>query len=84
MDYARLRKIGGYCGIAAMVIYVLCTLVAAVQFPVHFSPFQNWISDLGSYEKNPSGAIVYNVGAGIAGLLLIPFFIGLAAWYYIA
>jgi hypothetical protein len=82
--YAKIRKLGGYCGIAAMLIYVLCTLAAAFLYPVHYNPFDNWISDLGSYEKNPSGAIVYNVGAGVAGLLLVPFFIGLASWYYLA
>jgi hypothetical membrane protein len=80
-DYAKIRKLGGYCGIAAIAVYVLCTLAAAFQFPVHFNPFDNWISDLGSYEKNPSGAIIYNVGAGLAGLLLVPFFISLMAWY---
>jgi hypothetical protein len=60
---------------------VLCTLVAAYQFPVHYNPFDNWISDLGSYEKNPTGAIICNAGAGVAGLLLIPLFISLMAWY---
>jgi hypothetical membrane protein len=80
-DYSKIRKLGGYCGIAAITIYVLCTLAAAFQFPVHFNPFDNWISDLGSYGKNPSGAIIYNVGAGITGLLLMPFFVSMMAWY---
>jgi hypothetical membrane protein len=83
-DYAKIRRLGGYCGIAAMVIYILCTLAAAFQFPVHFNPFDNWISDLGNYEKNPSGAIIYNVGAGITGLLLMPFFVSIMAWYKLA
>jgi hypothetical membrane protein len=80
-DYEKIKKVGGYCGIAAMVIYVLCTLAAAFQFPVHYNPFDNWISDLGSYEKNPSGALIYDVGAGVAGLLLVPLFISFMAWY---
>jgi hypothetical membrane protein len=83
-DYTKIRKLGGYSGIAAIVVYVLCTLAAAYQYPVHFNPFDNWISDLGSYEKNPSGAIIYNVGAGLAGLLLVPFFMSLMAWYKLA
>jgi len=82
--YPKIRMLGGYCGIAAMAIYVLCTLAAAFLFPVQFNPFDNWISDLGSYEKNPPGAIIYNVGAGLAGLLLVPFFISLMAWYKLA
>jgi hypothetical membrane protein len=80
-DYGKIRKLGGYCGIAAMVIYVLCALAAAFQFPVHYNPFANWISDLGSYEKNPSGAVIYDVGAGVAGILLMPLFVSLMAWY---
>ncbi len=80
-DYEKIKKFGGYCGIAAIVIYVLCTLAAAFQFPVQYNPFDNWISDLGSYEKNPSGALIYDVGAGVAGLLLVPLFISLMAWY---
>jgi hypothetical membrane protein len=63
---------------------VLCSLAAILQYPGSYNPLDNWISDMGSYEKNPSGAIIYNVGAGIAGLLLFPFFIGLASWYYLA
>ncbi|HEY3272453.1 MAG TPA: DUF998 domain-containing protein [Methanocella sp.] len=83
-DYSKIRKLGGYCGIAAIAVYVLCTLAAAFQYPVQFSPLTNWISDLGSYAKNPSGAIIYNVGAGLAGILLVPFFISIMAWYKLA
>ena len=84
MDHAQIRKVGGYCGLAAIAVYVLCTFVAAALFPARYSPFDHWISDMGSYALNPSGAIVYNVGAGIAGLLLMPFFVSLASWYYLA
>jgi hypothetical membrane protein len=81
MDYGKIKRFGGYCGIVAMLIYVLCTLAAAFQFPVHYNPFDNWISDLGDYEKNPSGAIIYNVGSALTGLLLMPLFVSLMAWY---
>jgi len=81
MDYGKIQRFGGYCGIAAIAIYVLCSLAAAFQFPAHYSPFDNWISDLGSYAKNPAGAIVYNVGAGAAALLLVPLFLSLMAWH---
>ncbi len=82
LDHAKLRKLGGYCGIAAVAVYVLCSLVAFLQYPVSYNPFDNWISDLGNYDKNPSGALIFNAGSALAGLLLVPFFIGLAAWYY--
>lgn len=57
-------------------------MAAATQFPGPFSPTANWISHLGNYDLNPAGAILYNACAFITGLLLIPFFTGLAAWYY--
>jgi hypothetical protein len=81
IDYAKIRKLGGYCGIAALAIYVSCTLAAAFQYPAHYNPFANWISNLGNYEKNPSGALIYNSGAALAGLLLMPLFVSLMAWY---
>ena len=54
-----------------------------MQYPTQFNPVSNWISDMGNYDLNPSGAIIYNAGAFVAGLLLVPFFIGLASWYYV-
>jgi hypothetical membrane protein len=78
-----MRMIGGYSGIAAVIVYVLCSIVAALQYPTQFNPASNWISDMGNYDLNPSGAIIYNAGAFVTGLLLVPFFIGLASWYYV-
>ena len=82
VDYALLRRAGGYAGVAAVVTYVFGALAAATQYPGPFSPAVNWMSDLGSYDLNPSGALIYNACAFVAGFALVPFFAGLAAWYY--
>ncbi|MGA9140420.1 MAG: DUF998 domain-containing protein, partial [Methanocella sp.] len=58
-------------------------IVAALQYPTQFNPVNNWISDMGNYDKNPAGAIIFNACAFVAGLLLVPFFAGLASWYYV-
>ncbi len=79
-----MRKIGGYCGIAAIAVYLLGTIVAAIQYPEPFSPFTVLISNLGNYVGNPSGAIYYNGGAVIAGVLLALFFVSIGPWYDIA
>ncbi len=63
---------------------MLGTILAAIQLPSHFSPFDILISNLGNYAGNPSGAIYYNGGAVITGLLLVPFFVSVGPWYDIA
>ena len=84
LDRIQVLKIGGFFGLAAVVVYLLATFAAATQFPVPYSPFTNWISDLGDYGMNPQGAIIYNVGSAIAGILFVPFFFSLASWTNLA
>jgi hypothetical membrane protein len=45
-----------------------------------YSPMKNWLSDLGSVEFNPDGAIFYNIGIISTALFLIVFFVGLSVW----
>jgi hypothetical membrane protein len=45
-----------------------------------YSPMKNWLSDLGSVELNPDGAILYNIGIISTALFLIVFFLGLSVW----
>jgi hypothetical protein len=40
----------------------------------------NWLSDLGSYQLNPRGAIFYNLGIVVAGISMLLFFLGLSSW----
>lgn len=67
-------------GIVAVVAYLGCTLVSYLRFPGPFGPLDNWLSDLGNAELNPSGALVYNVGVTLTGVALLAFFGGLQRW----
>lgn len=60
--------------------YVLCTLAAYAWFPGSFSPARNWLSDLGDANQNPTGAIFYNLGIVLTGLLVLFFFLSLSLW----
>lgn len=60
--------------------YILCTLAAYAQFPARFSPAQNWLSDLGNTSQNPTGAIFYNLGVLLIGLLVLLFFLSISGW----
>ena len=67
-------------GIAAIVIYILFTVVAYFRYPGSYGPSSNWLSDLGNPLVNPSGAIYYNLGCILTGLELNIFYSGLSQW----
>ncbi len=58
--------------------YLAFTLLAFARFPQPYLPVQNWLSDLGSGELNPDGAVFYNTGIILTGLLVALFFLGLS------
>ena len=62
------------------VSYLLLAFLSLAYFPAAFSPMRNWLSDLGSYQLNPRGAIYYNLGIIVAGISMLPFFLGLSPW----
>ena len=64
-------------GISAIVIFWLCTLISVLLFPGNYNPTKNWMSNLGNSNYNPNGAIFFNIGCIITGILLFPFYIGL-------
>ncbi len=68
-------------GVAAILIFWGFTIISLTYFPGGYNPFVNWMSDLGSSKLNPRGAIFFNVGCIISGIILFPFFIGLYEWY---
>jgi hypothetical protein len=63
-----------------VISYSLFTFFSLMIFPASYSPMSNWLSDLGNYQLNPRGAILYNVGIVVAGISLLPFFLGLSSW----
>lgn len=66
--------------IVAALCYVAFALLAFSQYPGAYSPLRNWLSDLGSRDLNPQGALFYNLGIISTGLLLGVFFLGLSCW----
>jgi hypothetical membrane protein len=69
-----------YSGVAAIPIYIGFALASYLQNP-QITPLQYWLSDLGNYVLNPSGAWLYNVGCILAAILLAVFYIGMYRWY---
>jgi hypothetical membrane protein len=70
-----------FTGIAAILIYLVLTLVSYLKYPGAYGPLTNWLSDLGNPQANPSGSIFYNLGCILTSLVLIVFYIGLRQWY---
>jgi hypothetical protein len=67
-------------GVAAVAAYLIFTSVAILKYPSEYSPVTNWLSDLGNPQINLSGAVFYNLGCIITGLILLLFFFGLKEW----
>ena len=76
----RLRQTSSYAGLLVLVGYISFALVAYIFYPGPFAPNRSWLSDLGNAEVNPQGAIFYNLGIILTGLLLLGFFLGFAQW----
>jgi hypothetical protein len=67
-------------GFMATAIYLICATVAYFNYPLAYSPFANWLSDLGNPINNPTGAFSYNLGCILTGICLTFFFLGLEIW----
>ncbi len=68
-------------GIVVIIIFWGFTIISIALFPGVFNPFKYWMSDLGNSTLNPKGAIFFNIGCIVTGIVLFPFFIGLYEWY---
>lgn len=66
-----------YSGIVAIALYLSLAATSYFYYPKAYSPFTNWLSDLGNPAENPSGAVFYNLAGILTGLTLIIFFVGL-------
>lgn len=74
------QKVSWLASILLVLFYVVFSLFAVSHFPGSFSPLSNWLSDLGSNELNPKGAIFYNIGIILGGFFSLVFFLGLSTW----
>lgn len=67
---------------AALLIVVFCSsiTISMMMYPKSFSPVDNWISDLGNHNINPDGAVFFNIGCILSGLILFGFYAGMSIW----
>jgi hypothetical membrane protein len=82
MNYsAHAVRSARFAGMAIIAIFSLSILAALQFYPGSYSPYTNWISDLGNPAMNPSGAAFLNAGFVLEGILFIPFCLGLYRWH---
>ncbi len=68
-------------GLSTALTYVLFSSLAAAEYPGLYSPWHNnTLSQLGNVNLNPNGAIYYQIGCAVTGLLLMGFFCSLGPW----
>jgi hypothetical membrane protein len=64
-------------GLAAVSLYLVAAAAARLFYPTSFGPLANWLSDLGSNDLNPAGALFYRLGGILGGAGLLVFFLTL-------
>jgi hypothetical protein len=78
---ARKWPWGALFGFGAFVVYVTFTLLAITQFPGKVTPIDTYLSMLGNADINPSGAIFYNLGVILGGMVVILFYVAIFQYY---
>ncbi len=68
-------------GISVISTFWVFVFISIVLFQGTYNPYVNWMSDLGDSTQNPNGAIFFNIGCIITGIVMFAFFIGLYEWY---
>lgn len=76
----RKWQVGTATGILTVVGYLVFSAVAFLHYPSSFSPITNWLSDLGNYSLNPAGAIMYDAGVFLTGLMIAGFSLSYLLW----
>lgn len=68
-------------GIAVGAIYITLTALSITHYPHPFTPLNDFLSQLGNSNLNPTGAIYYNLAVILAGATSILFYHALTKWY---
>jgi hypothetical protein len=78
---SSIRTLPAYLAAAGIGAYLLLAILAYSRYPADFSPINNnWLSDLGNRNLNPTGADFYVWGCIAAGVILFAFFGSLTPW----
>jgi hypothetical protein len=81
MKTSWLRTLSAFLAVAGVAVYLTFTVLAYSRYPGAFSPANNnWLSDLGNRNLNPTGADFYVWGCGAAGVIVGGFFLSLIPW----
>ncbi len=81
MPMNRIQSLLVISGIFVIITYCSFTLLSWIFYPDLYGPLTHYLSRLGNVNHNPSGAIFYNAGCIVTGILLVPFFIGFLGWH---
>ena len=68
-------------GVIAILQYIFFSFLAFIPFPDSFNPFNNFLSQLGNYERNPDGAIFYFLAILFSGILTVIFYWGFYSFH---
>ena len=68
-------------GFGLIVIYTFFSWLSFLSFPYSFSPTDNFLSQLGNFDLNPSGAIFYFLAIILSGFIGAAFYWGLYSFY---
>jgi hypothetical protein len=74
------RPTGYIVGVSVVLWYLTSTSFAYLLYPSSYSPYTNWLSDLGNYSRNPSGAAFYDIGVVLTGVLIAAFALSYLRW----
>ena len=67
-------------GLAAFLVFTIFTFTSLALYPHPYSLLFDWQSNLGNINLNPSGAMFFNWGCIITGIILAPFILNLYRW----
>jgi hypothetical membrane protein len=76
----RNYSVSSITGLMAVIVFTVFTFTSLVLYPTPYNPLYAWLSNLGNIYLNPSGAIFFNLGCILSGIIMIPFFAGLYEW----
>jgi len=74
----RVQSISFIASILVVLCYLGFSALSFMRYPLPYSPIKNWLSDLGSIDLNPKGAMLYNIGVIFTAMFLMLFFLGLS------
>ncbi len=76
----RNYSVSSITGLMAVILFTVFTFTSLALYPTPYNPLYAWLSNLGNIYLNPSGAIFFNLGCILSGIIMIPFFAGLYVW----